>query len=94
MDNISQMNETQLYEHGVMIAQTAVERPDAVHRLVLGMKHGLERQHQYPHLLYPQLGELLHGLWRHAWFNIGMEKLPIPFLPHNEAPSGSGHIKP
>jgi len=86
--NVAEMNETELYELGKRIAEAARERPDAVHRILLGLKHELERQG-----FYPQLGELLYALWRHARFKLDSEMLPIPFLPLNEVPSGSGHIK-
>lgn len=87
--DITGLNEKELYELGQQIAMTALSRPDAVHRMMLGMKHELERQG-----FYPQLGEVLHALWRHAWFKLDPTTLHIPFLPLNEVPSGSGHLKP
>lgn len=92
--DITQMNETELYKLGQEIAEAAINRPDAVHRIVLGMKHAFERHQTHPHLQYPQLGELLHGLWRHAWFTLDPKTLSIQFHPMNEVPSGSGHLKP
>lgn len=86
---LERMDEKRLYESGVQLAKVAQRRLDAVHRMMLGMKHELERQG-----FYPQLGEVLHALWRHAWFTLDPTTLPIPFLPLNEVPSGSGHLKP
>lgn len=87
--DITKLNEKELYEQGQKIARDALTRPDAAHRMLLGLKHELERQG-----FYPQLGEVLHALWRHAWFNLDQKTLPIPFMPLNEVPSGSGHLKP
>lgn len=83
------MDAARLYKSGRDLARLAQSRPDAVHRKLLGFKHELERDG-----FYPQLGELLYALWRHAWFTLDPTTLPIPFLPLNEVPSGSGHLKP
>lgn len=87
--SITDLKAKVLYWLGLQVAKVAVKHPDAVHRMLLGMKHELERNG-----FYPQLGELLWALWRHGRYELDAKTLSIPFLPLNEVPSGSGHIKP
>ncbi|MFZ2167808.1 MAG: hypothetical protein WAV50_02975 [Minisyncoccia bacterium] len=87
--NIIGKNGEELYSLGKEIAHLAEKRPDVVHRIILGMKHGLEEDQNW--LPSAQLGDLLWALWRHGMHDVP-ENMQIPFAPLNKVLSSSGDV--
>ena len=81
---IVSMNGDELYNLGKEIARISQERPDIVHRLILGMKHDLDDQGRFP-----SLGNFLEELWRHGTYNVS-GNLRIPFESILQRESGLG----
>ncbi len=81
--DFSKLTTDELYEAGMELGKLSQTRPDIPHRLVIGLRDGLDgwgRQENF--------GEILWSLRRHGEYHCLKENLSIPFTNLTDRPSG------
>ncbi len=94
MTDTASLSSDELYDLGLEIGKMASSRPDIVHRILVGVRDGLENSDLPPATTIN--GDVFWTLWRHWYYQIkqgNMQAHPIvPFLSLAQ-PSGTGKVK-